>query len=130
LVTACVIRLKVLHIVGTETQTNSLKGHKKMLKNVIALAIAGFATLSFAQGTTPATPAVPASKVTAPAPAVAEKKLEAPKAAEPAKAEAKHEASETKAEKGEHPKHVKHEKKAEHEHKGEAAVVAPAAAPK
>jgi hypothetical protein len=101
-----------------------------MLKNVIALAIAGFATLSFAQGTTPGTPAVPATKVSAPAPVVAEKKLEALKAAEPVKTEAKHEASETRAEKGEHPKHVKHEKKAAHEHNGETAVVAPTAAPK
>ena len=101
-----------------------------MLKNVIALAVAGFATLAFAQGTTPATPAtpaVPATKATAPAPAVAEKRHEAPQAAEPAKAEAKHEATETK---GEHAKKVKHEKKAKHERKGEATEAAPAAAPK
>lgn len=59
-----------------------------MIKTVIALAVAaGFATASFAQGTTPATPAAPAAKITAPAPATAEKKVEAPKAAEPVKAE-------------------------------------------
>ena len=59
---------------------------------VVALTVAaGFASASFAQGTTPATPAtsaVPAAKVAAPAPAAAEKKAEAPKAAEPAKVEA------------------------------------------
>ena len=51
-----------------------------MIKSVIALAVAtGFATASFAQtGTTP--PAAPAAKVTAPASAAPEKKVEAPKA--------------------------------------------------
>ena len=61
-----------------------------MIKTVIALAVAaGFATASFAQGTTaatPATPATPAAKVTAPATATPEKKVEAPTAAEPVKA--------------------------------------------
>jgi len=70
-----------------------------MIKTVIALAVAaGFATASFAQGTAPTTPAAPAAKVTAPAPATAEKKVEAPKAAEPVKAEAAKAATPAKAE--------------------------------
>lgn len=100
-----------------------------MIKTVIALAVAaGFATASFAQGTTPATPAAPAAKVTVPAPATAEKKVEAPKAAEPVKAEAAKVATPAKAEspkveavkhEGEHSKakahgHKKAAEKAEH----------------
>lgn len=57
-------------------------------KSLIALTIAaGFATASFAQGAA-APAAEPTAKIVAPAPAAAEKKVEAPKAAvtKPAKA--------------------------------------------
>lgn len=58
-------------------------------KIIVALTVAaGFASASFAQGTTAAPAAAPAAKVTAPAPATAEKKVDAPKAAEPAKVDA------------------------------------------
>lgn len=97
-------------------------------KILVALTVAaGFASASFAQGTaTPAT--TPTAKVTAPAPAAAEKKVEAPKAAEPVKAEAAKAATPAKAEtpkveavkhEGEHSKakvhgHKKAAEKAEH----------------
>lgn len=64
----------------------------QVTKTLIALIIAaGFASAAFAQGTTPTTPATlaaPAAKVTTPAPAASEKKVDALKAAEPAKLEA------------------------------------------
>lgn len=59
----------------------------QMTKTLIALTVAaGFAGAAFAQGAAaPAVaPAAPAAKVAAPAPAVVEKKVEAPKVAEPA----------------------------------------------
>jgi hypothetical protein len=87
-----VIRHKALQIVvSTEDRTNNPLRRFKMqvTKTLIALAVAaGFASASFAQGATPATPATPAVKATPAAPAAAEKKMEAPKAAEPAKLEA------------------------------------------
>lgn len=80
-----------------------------MIKTVIALAVAaGFATASFAQGTTaatPATPATPAAKVTAPATATPEKKVEAPQAAEPATGEHKAVQGEKHHPANHHPKH-------------------------
>ena len=79
-------------------------------KIIIALAVAaGFASSSFAQGTTaPAPTAAPTAKVAAPAPAAAEKKVEAPKAVEPAKADAAKAAEPAK----EAAKPVKHHHKA------------------
>lgn len=92
-----------------------------MIKTVIAMAVAaGFATASFAQGNAPATPAAPAAKVSAPAPATAEKKVEAPKAAEPVKAEAVKATTPAKAEtsKVEAVKHEgEHNKAKSHGHK-------------
>ncbi len=63
-------------------------------KILVALTVAGgFVSASFAQGAAaPTSPVAPAAKVTAPAPATAEKKVDAPKAAEPVKAEKKVEA--------------------------------------
>lgn len=63
-------------------------------KILVALTVAaGFVSASFAQGlTAPNTPAAPAAKVSAPARASVEKKVEAPKGAEPVKAEVKSEA--------------------------------------
>jgi len=60
-------------------------------KILVALTVAaGFVSASFAQGAAaPTTPSAPAAKVSAPAPATAEKKVEAPKAAEPVKTEVK-----------------------------------------
>jgi len=86
-------------------------------KLIVALTVAaGFASASFAQGTTTAPVAAPTAKVTAPAPAVAEKKVEAPKAAEPAKVEA----AKTEAPKADAAKPVeKHAKAKGHEHKAE-----------
>ena len=67
-----------------------------------------------------------AAKVTAPAPAAAEKKVEAPKAAEPVKAEAKVEAAKPEAGKPVE----KHAKAQKHGHKVEKKdAVAPAATP-
>lgn len=97
-------------------------------KILVALTVAaGFASASFAQGTAAPTPqAAPAAKVTAPAPAAAEKKVEAPKAAEPVKAEAKVEAAKPEAGKPVE----KHSKAQKHGHKVEKKeVTAPAAAP-
>lgn len=104
-----------------------------MIKTVIALAVAaGFASASFAQGTPPA---APAAKVAAPAAVTAEKKVEAPKAAEPVKAEAAKVATPANAEtpkveavkrEGEHSKakshgHKKAAEKAEHKDEVKAA---------
>ena len=93
-------------------------------KLIVALTVAaGFTSASFAQGTTaPAPQAAPAAKVTTPAPAAAEKKVEAPKAAEPAKVEAaKTEAAKTEAPKADTGKPVEkqgkttgHEKQEKH----------------
>ena len=89
-------------------------------KLIVALTVAaGFTSASFAQGTTaPAPQAAPAAKVTTPAPAAAEKKVEAPKAAEPAKVEA----AKTETPKADtvkpvekHAKSKGHEKQATHE---------------
>jgi hypothetical protein len=98
-------------------------------KLIIALTVAaGFVSASFAQGNAaPAIPAVPATKATAPAPAAVEKKVEAPKAAEPVKAEAA-KAETPKADHGKpaekHGKSKGRDKKAEH--KSEAVVPTPA----
>lgn len=83
---------------------------------VVLTVAAGFASASFAQGTTaPAPQAAPAAKVTAPAPAAAEKKVEA-------KVEA------TKPEAGKPVE--KHSKAQKHGHKVEKKeVTAPAATP-
>jgi hypothetical protein len=82
-------------------------------KLIVALTVAaGFASASFAQGTAvPAAQTAPAAKVTAPAPAAAEKKVEAPKAAEPVKAEAKVEAVKPETKPAEHAKAKGHEYK-------------------
>ncbi len=100
-------------------------------KILVALTVAaGFASASFAQGAaTPAPQTSPAAKVTAPAPAAVEKKVEAPKAAEPAKVEAaKTEAPKADAGKPveKHAKHKaeKHEKHEKAEAKTEAKPVA------
>lgn len=83
----------------------------QVTKTLIALAVAaGFASAAFAQGATPATPAAPAAKVTAPASGVAEKKVEATKAAEPAKLET------TKTDTGKPA--IKHAKAKGHAHRG------------
>lgn len=83
-------------------------------KILVALTVAaGFASTSFAQGlTAPATPTAPAAKVSAPAPAAVEKKVEAPKAAEPVKAEVKADAK-TVAAKPTKTSHTHKAKKAE-----------------
>lgn len=83
-----------------------------MIKTVIALAVvAGFASASFAQGaaaTAPAGQTAPTAKVAAPAAGIIEKKVEAPKAAEPVKAEVVHAATPAKSVKEHHQKHEKH----------------------
>ena len=87
-------------------------------KLIVALTVAaGFASSSFAQGTaTPAPQAAPTAKVTAPAPAAADKKVEAPKATEPAKVEA----AKPEAPKADAGKPVEKAAKAKgHEHKSE-----------
>jgi hypothetical protein len=86
-------RCKRLSAPETESTTYLPRRIKMQVSKIlVALTVAaGFASASFAQGTTPATPvtsAAPATKVAAPAPAAAEKKVEAPKAGEPAKVEA------------------------------------------
>lgn len=117
-------------------------------KLIVALTIAaGFTSVSFAQGNATLTaPASPAAKVSAPAPATAEKKVEAPKAAQPVKVDAAKSAAPTKGEavKSEaaktsdakpaapHDKANGHAKKAEHkpEVKAEAKTSTPAPASK
>jgi len=91
-------------------------------KLIVALTVAaGFASTSFAQGSAAPTPqAAPAVKMSAPAPATAEKKIETPKAAEPAKAEAKIEAAKPEAGKPVE----KHGKSKSQVHKGEKPVKA------
>lgn len=92
-----------------------------MLNKVITLALAaGFATASFAQTGSPA-PA-PTAKL-APAPAATEKKVEAPKAAEPVKAEstkaaapAKMEGAKAETAKAETPASAAHPVKVKHHH--------------
>lgn len=95
----------------------------KNIKSVLALAlVAGFASTSFAQGyTSPNTPAAPTAKVVAPAAATAEKKVEAPKAAEPAKVEV----AKTTAAKDE----AKPAKVMKHHHKAKKAAAKTEAAP-
>jgi hypothetical protein len=95
-------------------------------KIIVALTVAaGFASASFAQGVAaPTTPSAPAAKVSAPAPATAEKKVEAPKAAEPAKADVKAEAK-TEAAKPAKTTHTHKAKKVEH-HAAKAEGSAPA----
>lgn len=84
----------------------------QVTKTFVALAIAaGFASVSFAQGTS----APAAAKVSVPTAAAVEKKAEAPKAAEAAKTEAKTEAP--KADQGKPA--TKHGKAKGHEHQGE-----------
>lgn len=58
----------------------------QITKTLIALSVAaGFASGAFAQGAVqPATPAAPAAKISAPAPAAVEKKVEAAKSVAPA----------------------------------------------
>lgn len=91
----------------------------QVTKTLIALTVAaGFASAAFAQGATPAPTAAPAAKIMAPATATAEKKVEAPKASEPAKVEA----AKTEAPKADTGKPVEKHAMAKikaHEHKGE-----------
>lgn len=97
-------------------------------KLIVALTVAaGFASASFAQGSAaPAPQAAPTAKVVAPAPAAAEKKVEAPKAAEPAKVEAA-KAETPKANAGKPVE--KHSKAKAKSHKTEKHEAAPAATP-
>jgi hypothetical protein len=109
----------------TNKQPTKLRRFKmQVTKTLIALAVvAGFASSSFAQGTTtaPATPAAPTAKVVAPAPVAAEKKVEAPKATEVAKADTVKAAEPAK----EGAKPVKHH----HKKAAKKAEAAPAATP-
>lgn len=102
-------------------------------KILVALTVAaGFVSASFAQGAAaPTTPSAPAAKVTAPAPATAEKKVEAPKVAEAVKTEVKADAKGDMA-KPAKTTHTHKAKKAEHHAaKAEGSTPAPvvAAAP-
>jgi hypothetical protein len=121
---------KELRSTNNQISTYSRRFKMQVSKLIVALTVAaGFTSASFAQGNATLTaPATPAAKASAPAPATTEKKIEAPKAAEPVKAEAAKSAAPAKSEavKNESPKageakpaehHDKakdHTKKAEH----------------
>jgi large subunit ribosomal protein L22e/colicin import membrane protein len=84
-----VIPGKALQFCSTDKRKSNRSRRFIMLKTLIALTVAaGFASASFAQTGAPAPAAAPAAKAAVAAPAAVEKKLEAPKAAEPMKAEA------------------------------------------
>jgi large subunit ribosomal protein L22e/colicin import membrane protein len=84
-----VISSKALQFRSTDKRKSNPSRRFKLLKTLIALAVAaGFASASFAQTAAPAPAAAPAAKAAVAAPAAAEKKVEAQKAAEPMKAEA------------------------------------------